>query len=61
MDETKDKERLVKEISRCFDEIEHWRKTSIDETVLSYEQVKEIDLALGRVWLIYLKLLKLSE
>ena len=56
--ESKDKERLIKSIREDLDTIEFWRNNYIFEEELEIEKVREIDLAIGKVWLIYFNLTK---
>lgn len=56
MDKIKEKQKLVKEITTCLEEIEYIRKNYVFESELSFNDLKELDLLIGSVWLKYHKL-----
>jgi hypothetical protein len=58
VNEQLEKQKLIKEINRCLEEIEYWRKNYVFEEELEYEDIKEIDFLLGQLWHKYYKLYK---
>jgi hypothetical protein len=56
VNEQEQKKKLIKEIETCFDEIKYLRDNYTFEEEMTFEKVKEIELAIGKVWLIYHKL-----
>lgn len=58
VDEIKEKQKIIKEIKESLDDIEYWRKNYIFEDELSFEDVKELDLLIGKTWRKYYNLYK---
>ena len=59
---TERKKKLIKEITRCLDDINYYRNNYIFEEELDFEKVKEISMAIDKAWLLYYKLYeKVSE
>jgi len=56
MDKTKEKIKLIRSIEQYLDEIIYLRNNYVFESELEFETVKEIEIALGDVWLIYQRL-----
>lgn len=56
MDKIKAKKKLVKDIEQMLYEIIFLRNNYVFEDELEFGLVKEIELALGKVWLIYQQL-----
>lgn len=57
VDELREKAKMIKEIQTCLEEIEYIRKNLVFDNELSFDNVKELDLLVGNLWLKYHKLI----
>lgn len=59
VDEINEKHKMIKEINTCLEEIEYIRKNLVFDDELNFNDLKEIDLLVGNLWLKYHKLIKI--
>lgn len=57
MDDIRAKQKMIKEIQTCLEEIDYIRRNLIFDSELSFDNVKKIDLLVGNLWLKYHKLI----